>query len=240
MRISAEALVLNTFSYGDSGLIFKCCSADLGLFSCIRRGAKKKAFVPQIGSYIAVHLYRRTEESGLFTLTEADEIRHFRFETSLLRTAARDTIYELVLRTMHEEEPDARIFLLLMKFSAYLPEADEDAAPFALWLFLVRYSALLGFAYSLTACCRCNAPLDSGVLAPEEGGFLCSSCRPGQKHAFSSAVLSLLARGAGDPPEICRNEPGKPALTRALTEFILYQLHSRADLKALDVFCSIL
>jgi DNA repair protein RecO len=223
MKIPVDAFVLNSFVYGETSLIIRLYTREMGSVSCLLRGALKKKYSPERGARITMDIQRRGEQ-GLFSAYSCEELSHFSCESSLLKTALRDTALELLLIHLHEEEAHEDIFSLLEKYVSYLSASQEEFALYALWLFTVRLSQYLGFEYNLFICSRCGSTLRNAQLIPQDEGFVCESCSP-RGICFSSSVLGLLQSGKPGPGEVLPqlSSAEKQTITRQLLDFLIYQ-----------------
>lgn len=191
-----QALVLNRHQYGETSLILRLFTERHGLISGVLKGALgKKKWVPEIGSIIEVNPTRKKDE-GLYTLSSVEYEYNYSFADSLVKSAIRDTAFELSLAVLHEEEPQSELYLLFGKFLHHIETCSDHEALFSLWLFILRFGDSLGVPVIRDRCVMCGDTLsDGGELTPEQGGFTCTSCRPGKSPLFGGALISLLATG---------------------------------------------
>lgn len=191
-----QALVLNAYRYGETSLILRLFTERYGLIGGMLKGALNgKKWVPEPGSIIETIPVRKREE-GLFILTSLEYEYQYSFFDSLIKSAVRDTAFELSLAILHEEDPHADLYLLFGKFLHHLETCSDNEALFSLWLFSLRFGDSLGTPCERTRCVNCGNSLEKGgELTPEQGGFTCSTCRPMKSPFFSGPLLSLLAHG---------------------------------------------
>ncbi len=197
-----QALVLNRLRYGETSLILRLFTERYGLISGILKGAiNSKKWVPEIGSIIETLPLRKRDE-GLFILSAVEYEYHYGFADSLIKSAVRDTTFELSLAVLHEEDAHSDLYLLFGKFLHHLESCSESEALFALWLFILRFGDSLGTPCERHHCVKCGTALtEGGELTPEQGGFTCPSCRPMKSPLFSGTLISLLADGTPSADE---------------------------------------
>jgi DNA repair protein RecO (recombination protein O) len=110
--------------------------------------------------------------------------------TAMLETAER--------LTAEEREPSLRLFLLLVGGLKALAD-DAHPAPLVLDAFCLRALAYAGYAPSLEACARCDAPGPHRWFSPAGGGQVCGDCRlPGSATASPETLALLGALLTGD------------------------------------------
>lgn len=235
MRESSVATVLNRYRHGETSLIFRLFSKEKGIFGAILKGGLKKKGVAEIGDSIEFVPARRGDE-GLYFLNSFEIIDKNSLTSSLYKTAIRDTVFELTLTALHEEEPHLELFNLLEKFRESLKTRSEDEALFLLWLYTIRLGEELGFGFSLRNCYRCSTPLNFGgdIIAGSEG-VICKSCSRRKSVTFSFNTLSLLATGTPKAvdyiPTLSKYE--KLNITRALVDNLRTHFDFKKRLKAL-------
>lgn len=197
-----QALVLNRYRYGETSLILRLFTERHGLISGMLKGALGgKKWVPEPGSIVETIPVRKREE-GLYTLTSLEYEYQYSFTDSLIKSAVRDTAFELSLAILHEEDPHAELYLLFGKFLHHLESCSDSEALFSLWLFSLRMGDSLGTPCERNHCVACGGSLDKGgELTPEQGGFTCCSCRPMKSPLFSGTLLSMLAHGVPSADE---------------------------------------
>ncbi len=174
-----------------------------GLISGMVKGVfGGKKWIPEIGCIIETTPLRRRDE-GLFTLSAIEFEHNYSFAESLLKSAIRDTAFELTLAILHEEDPHTSLYELLGKFLHHIESCSETDAIFALWLFTLRLGDSLGIRFERTYCVTCGESLErGGEVTPERGGFTCRTCRPGNSPLFGGEIISLLAYGTPSAEEV--------------------------------------
>ncbi|ERP39249.1 DNA repair protein RecO [Chitinivibrio alkaliphilus] len=193
--------VLATIPYGETSLIVKLFTKEFGLISVLIKGGVRKKYIPESGARISLEI-RRRNSSGLFLSYSCEEKGIYQFHHSLLKTALRDTAFEMILSYFHEEEPHKEVYLLVERYLSYLEETPDSFSLYGLWLFILRLSQSLGFAYSLWRCALCNSPLEEARLTPVQGGFICRRCNRGAQGLFPHELMGLLRQGRPGPEEV--------------------------------------
>jgi DNA repair protein RecO (recombination protein O) len=94
--------------------------------------------------------------------------------------------------TQAEHEPALQQFLLVSGSLKVLAEKKYDAS-LILDAYLLRSLAVAGYAPSLSACSRCDAPGPHKFFSLQGGGSVCPSCKPSASAAPAAATLELMA-----------------------------------------------
>jgi DNA repair protein RecO (recombination protein O) len=183
---TTEGIILTSMKYGDTSRIVSAYTRDFGKVSLIAKGARGKssrfgaALEPlAYGQYVFYH----KDSRELQLLSQAELLAQFRGMTDdPARCMLGFLAIEYVNRAVHPEDPQRRLFELLLATLRRLDAAAERAENIAL-RFLLDFCALLGFGISFDACSSCRRPLRErprrpGILVFDtlSGGFACADC----------------------------------------------------------------
>lgn len=179
--ISVDAIILQTFAYGDTSRILRLLTETHGLQSAIARGARRPR--SQYGGLLepfsrgTATVYLK-ENRELQTLSAFDLSRSGQaLGRDLMRFGGASLLAEIVLRTTREE-PQPGLFSLVVD-ALDLLEAAEPATVEAVVLTQAwRLIACLGFAPELESCVRCSGPVPAGNARFDyaAGGVRCDDC----------------------------------------------------------------
>lgn len=236
MHFKTTALVMNRYRYGESSLILRLFTREKGLLGVMYKGGMKKKVIPEVGAYLEASLSRRASE-GLYLLTNPEIIAYTRFDNSLLKTAIRDTAFEVGLLILQEEGASPELYTLYEKFLIHLENIHEEASLFGLWLFLMRKAEFLGFGYSVKECSVCGAPLKAHAdLVPGKDGFVCNRCLSQKSQSFSRDIISMLGTGYPQPgrviPTLTSRE--KKDITGKFTNYLRHHFGFKKDIQSLS------
>lgn len=150
MLIKTQGIVLHSFKYGDSGLIARVLTRELGLQSYLVKGVYKaksrlKANLFQPLTLLELVVYHK-EKTGLHHIKEVRCEHPFESITSDMRkTAIALFMSEMLLHTFRQQESNTETFDFT--FTA-IRRLDYQHEPFNLFhlLFLVELSSYLGFS----------------------------------------------------------------------------------------------
>lgn len=203
--IITEALILQTFPYGETSRILRLLTRDHGLQSAIAKGACRPhsrfggVLEPFASGWATLYL-KPTRE--LQTLAAFDLIRARQsLGRDLLRFGGAAVVAELVLRT-GSEEPQPRLFGAVLDALETLEAVPAPLLERAILTVMWQLTALLGFAPALESCLACGRDLgldEDTRFSYDEGGVRCTDCgRDGGGAilpAHARAALQALVRG---------------------------------------------
>lgn len=196
--VTTEALILQTFPYGETSRILRLYTRDHGLQSAIAKGATRphgrfagvlEAFTSG-GATLYLKPHRDLQTLAAFELLRARQ----QLGADLLRFGGASLLAELVLRTT-SEEPQPHLYEALTAALDLLECAPEPALERAILTVMWQLTALLGFAPALDECLACGRRIDADEetrFSYRDGGVLCTECGQGG----GGAVLPARARTA--------------------------------------------
>lgn len=227
--VSDEAIILQTFPYGDTSRILRLLTARHGLRSVMARGALRPrsrfggVLEPFAEGIATLHL---RDNRDLQTLTAFDLTRspHL-LGADLLRFAGASVLAEVVIRTGSEEsQPDLfeTVRAALERFRDVAGDALEPVVLSELWRLVDR----LGFAPSLDACLDCGRPFRPDEVVRYDrgsGGARCEDCGPGApgRDLPAHAREAILAFLAGRAPVLERRAAHWQLLRRHLEHHVV-------------------
>jgi DNA repair protein RecO (recombination protein O) len=128
----AEAILIGRSRYSETSLIIHWCSAELGLFRTIAKGAQrpKSTFAGLLDLFVSMEIeFRRSRTSDLHTLTEV-KWTHPRLglRSSYGRVLAATYLVKLVTQLVEPHAPIPGIHELMTRALDYLAEHDPSRA----------------------------------------------------------------------------------------------------------------
>ena len=130
MIINTDAIVLKTFSYGETSLISRCFTKDKGKISFIIKGAKSKKnlispyFQPL--SYINI-IYKENEKRELQIVSKVSFIQIWtQIPLSLKKMSLSQSILEISDFTLEKNDPYVDLFNILIKTFQNFETGDID------------------------------------------------------------------------------------------------------------------
>jgi DNA repair protein RecO len=201
----------------------------------------------EIGFLAEADLYFRSNRE-LHTLGAINVLEYFpSIRKSLIKSAVRDTAFELLLSAITVSDPHPEMFGFICNFLTAAESRDEDVVyPWLLWRFYIKFAAMSGFSLNMESCVVCGKKTETGggdgVLNAAKGGIECRECSKNHSSAnrMSGEVAEFL-RGHGtisnEVKKICRDE--KKKITRLLDMFCRYHCEVKTESKALGFLESI-
>ncbi|MFN3345358.1 MAG: DNA repair protein RecO [Chloroherpetonaceae bacterium] len=183
MITKTDAIVLRSIDYRDQSKILTLYTKDFGRMSAIAKGARstqsKFASALEVGSHISMVLYKKSTrdiqnisdaslKTSFFTLTE-----------SLEKLSAMHQILELVRLCTEDDEPNLKIFNLLLETLNLLNQFKANALNLVFY-FQIKLISHLGFTPSFKECVVSGKPILSTLethahqdllLVPDLGGI---------------------------------------------------------------------
>lgn len=197
-QVSTEALILQTFAYGDTSRILRLLTRSHGLQSVIAKGAKgpRSRFGGVLEPFVEGTISLNFRDSrDLQTLSGFELIRSRQgLGRDLLRLGGASLIAELVLRT-GSEEPQPSLYDAVRSALDDLDAAPEEQLERRILALTWQLVGMLGFAPELDSCLSCYrtiAPTEETRFSYSAGGVLCDTCAV----AGGGAVLPPRARDA--------------------------------------------
>jgi DNA repair protein RecO (recombination protein O) len=235
--LPTDAIVLQSFPYGESSRIVRLLTRTVGVQSAIAKGATRPRSAFAVLEPFAegtASLYIR-DSRDLQTLGGFDLARSRQgLGRDLLRFGGASLAAELVLRTASEESNSE----LYDALSAGLDQlVDAEPLQVEVTVLAVAWSVIgaLGFAPELDACIACDRAIGRELDATFDyaaGGLRCDACAgglPGRRvPARARAALAAYTRGEAEPAAVTAGH------WRLLTRYLEHHLLEGAPLRSLQ------
>ncbi|MGH2771689.1 MAG: DNA repair protein RecO [Actinomycetota bacterium] len=233
MLYKDEAVVLRTMRLGEADRIVTFLGRAEGKIKAVAKGVRKtkSRFGGRLEPFSQVSLVLWRGKSGLDTVTQVSVVEPFRkIREDLNRFSLGEVMLEACDRVSQEAEQSARPFRLLIDS---LHELTASDSPAVLAGYLLKLSAMAGFAPMLEQCAECGAaPI---WFSPAAGGAVCSSCRNGDSARAGADLLHFMAGlarpralGPGRIPEVLTDDPSlAPRALRLSRSYAEYHLERR-------------
>jgi DNA repair protein RecO (recombination protein O) len=198
-----EAVTLTARDLGEADKIIEFLTRSHGRISAVARGARKsrKRFGGRLEKFVCVDLYAVERHPG--TLARLEEVRvkeNFAGLTGdLERIAMAEVLLELTGRFAVPGEEGASGFDDLLAAWRVIQAGELSMAGFFAGLLLVLCRQ--GVLAPLDLCAVCSEPLKTAAFIPQEGGMVCSACRPGRAGVSVELAGRLSQMGMGLEPE---------------------------------------
>lgn len=178
-----DAIVLRSIDYRDQSKILTLYTKDFGRISAIAKGARssqsKFASAFEVGSYIAVVLYKKSTRD-IQNLSDASlKTSFFTLTSSLEKLNALHQILELVRLCTEDDEPNLKIFNLLLETLQHVHHFNHNVLNLVFY-FQIKLISYLGFTPSFKECVVSGKPILRAIesssdkdllLVPDLGGI---------------------------------------------------------------------
>ncbi len=148
MIINTNAIVLKTFSYGETSLISRCFTEDRGKISFIIKGAKSKKnliapyFQPL--SYINI-IFNENEKRELQIVSKVSFVKIWtKIPLSLKKMTLSQSVLEISDFTLERNDPYPNLFKILIKTFLYFENGDFDEN-IVFWHYECKVISEMGF-----------------------------------------------------------------------------------------------
>ena len=152
MIINTDAIVLKTFSYGETSLISRCFTKDKGKISFIIKGAKSKRnlispyFQPL--SFINI-IYKENEKRELQIVSKVSFVQIWtQIPVSLKKMSLSQSILEISDFTLEKNDPYPSLFNILIKTFQIFESGDIDEN-ILFWNYECKILSEMGFMINI-------------------------------------------------------------------------------------------
>jgi len=152
MIINTDAIVLKTFSYGETSLISRCFTKDKGKISFMIKGAKSKKnlvspyFQPL--SYINI-IYKENEKRELQIVSKVSFVQIWtQIPLSLRKMSLSQSILEISDFTLEKNDPYPNLFNILIKTFQIFESGDIDEN-ILFWNYEFKILSEMGFMINI-------------------------------------------------------------------------------------------
>jgi DNA repair protein RecO (recombination protein O) len=233
--VTADAIILQAFAYGDTSRILRLLTSSQGVQSVIAKGARTpRGRFGTLESFTeGVATFHTRETRDLHTLSAFEPTRSGRdLGTHLVRFGGASLLAEIVITVTRESSHPGLFELVRFAFQRLASEPDEhlEAAVLAEAWMLVAH---LGFAPELDACIECGRAIaleEPASFDYAEGGLRCPECAHGTRARslppHARAALNSFVRG--ESCDLPRTEGHWWLLSRYLDHHVLEGTHLRS------------
>lgn len=230
-----EAVILNSFDFGESDRIISFYTRGHGKIKGIAKGARRsrKRFVGNLDVLSRITLiFFRNEKSELVRIEDATLIDGFQsLKSDIDRLSQACYLLELVSEMTREGQVTPGVFELLLDFIRML-DAGQDPGVI-IRFFEIKLLSILGYLPYLEGCVVCKEAFDGLAklsFCSEKGGAVCGRCSAGVGGLINMTAGTAKFLGAAeklDPDKLTRLKPSTVFLDeseRLLDDFIKYQI----------------
>jgi len=239
-----RSILLSTSPYRESSILATLFSLQHGRISVIAKGTRRndRRAVPLDRGYLVEHTLYMKPNRDLHQMTDCSIVEFYPgIRHNLEKTALRDLIFDILLKTLSPSDNNESLFNLLQEYLANLDSAESRSGILLLQTArtLHRIAELLGFYLDVSSCSICGHRFTTGDepwLSVKDGILRCADCaRTAHEGSYSVTAPFIFLLGheatgvvAAEPP------PARGlALLRLLTDFCRYHFDIRQKLTSL-------
>ena len=179
MLIATNALVLKRIPYGDTSVICRMFTEEMGKVSILAKGAwrPKNASGPFLEPINHIHIqFYNKNTRDIQILKDAEFIQQFPFlRNSLGRIILAFAIVEIIDKSTLESNPYPILYRLGWRTLDKLNDKNQNQwVVFA--FFLYQLALRLGFMPNLSSCSQCNNKMIQGRIDKFIGELVCLDC----------------------------------------------------------------
>jgi len=168
-NIKTEAIVLHSFKYGDTSIISRIYTKELGLQSYLVPGVRKRKTSFKYSLFQPLSIFEMVvyhkERQGLQRIKEISSVKQYNhIQSDIKKTTIAIFISEVLINCLKEEESNPLLFDFLKQSFVFLDDSKGKVADFHL-LFLLQLTRHLGFYPNL------RQDIDSSVFNLREGVY---------------------------------------------------------------------
>jgi len=227
--VKAQGIVLNTTPFRETSLFATIFTRQYGKVRVLAKGCRrpksKMCGALERFNIIEIIFYKR-ESKETYTISDATVINDFpKIRTRPCAVNGSLVLCEFFLRTLPNEDPDCRSYMLLETFLTSLATTEDSHIKALTFQYLLRAFAVTGVRPHLDTCVRCNHTvtyennrIDFSISG---GGVVCA-------HDYDNTVVPLTAKTVQalhaiyENDEITFAEDTVSELERFLPDYISY------------------
>lgn len=255
MIVDTEAVVLHAMDLRDTSRIVTLYTRKYGKVKVVAKGVKNQK-TNKFGSSLepmtlSSVVFYKNEHRDLHLLSKS-EIRHPlpHLQSDPERMFTGLALTELMQMTMHDEEENEPLFVLLSEAMTAVDAAPKNAVN-VLFAFMVHLFDRFGFGLSLDACAQCGRTTEkeefgSVHLRLTDGKFICPHCSEDQgvsgTKVSGGALRTLLhfrANGMDRAAQLSVSPSVKEEVTGLVQAYLRYHVEGSRPLRSLSLLHNI-
>ena len=191
-----EAVVLDQHDFGEADKVVTLYTKEFGKLKAVAKGVRriksKFGSSMELFSHNSIMLYMQRKRD-LYVITGLNIIRtHKELREDFDSFITGSYVAELVDKLTELEEPNRRLFSLILETFYQIPKQDRDII---IAIFVTKFLANAGYKLNLEKCVLCEKSISltqQKKLSVEQGGVLCSKCQVRDVQAMDVSSLALI------------------------------------------------
>ncbi len=187
--LKTEGIVLKESKYQETSKILSIYTRKMGKINVMAKGANRpKSRLIANTQPFSYNEYQFSQGKNFYYINQADILDSFYdIRENMNRVIYGFYLLELVGKSVEDEEPNEKIFLLLEKTLRLLSQIEDDYLKLIV-AFELKYISFLGYKPYLEKCVMCGNGESLGYkFSNVQGGILCTDC---YSKDFTSKVIS--------------------------------------------------
>ncbi len=240
-----HGVVLRTRKLRESSKIVIFFTRDFGKISAVAKGGYKPK--SKFGSSLELFtrsaiIFYKKENRELHTLSHSEVLSPYEnLKKDVIKVAYASVVGEMVERLLPAEEPNKKIYQLLINVLKQIDLANRNQLEVILSSYELKLLHLIGYGPQLRSCVRCGHEISQGAwFGLISGGLLCKRCHDHDLNAvsLSDRALALLRELETESVESLRGKYSSDRYSREvsnlLNSFVRSQVGETANIKSLD------
>lgn len=193
MLVKSEGIVLKEVKFEDTNKILTIFSRKYGKIHAMSRGVLKPRSPLLASSQVFAYSdYTFFKGKSFYHVNQGDIIDAFYdIRENMNRLLYASYLLELVDSSIVEEEPNDRLFKLLVKGLSVLSNMDSDFLKFVI-SFEIKYISFIGYRPCLDKCVLCGNKINDNIrFSKRHGGVICKSCFGIESHSEHISIMML-------------------------------------------------
>mgnify|MGYP001305663951 CR=1 FL=1 len=193
MLVKSKGIVLREVRFEDTNKILTIFSYKYGKINAISKGALRPRSPLLASSQIFSYSdYTFFKGKSFYHVNQGDIIDSFYdIRKDMNRFLYASYLVELVESCIVEEQPNEKLFLLLIKGLSILSKLNSGFLKFSI-AFEVKYISFIGYRPCLNRCVLCgNNSMDKIKFSFKNGGIICSNCYDMDKNSYPFDIEML-------------------------------------------------
>ncbi len=178
MLVNSEGIVLREVRFEDTDKILTVFSRKYGKIHAMAKGAlRPRSSLLACSQVFAYSYYTFFKGKSFYHINQGDIIDPFyNIRENMNRLLYGSYLLELVDSSIVEEEPNDKLFKLLIKGLSVLSNMNSDFMKFII-SFEIKYISFIGYRPLLDTCVICGQDIKNPVgFSRKHGGAICNSC----------------------------------------------------------------
>lgn len=178
MFVETKGVVIRQTKYSESDKILTIFTKEKGKIQAIAKGSRKPRShlmgSTEIFCYSEFLMYTG---KNLYNINQGQTIDSFySLREDIYKLSYATFILELIDASVLEEEPNERLFELLVKTLKILSDMDDNYRKL-LFAFQIKYISFIGFKPQMNSCVNCGSDINKAIKFDIiEGGTVCEKC----------------------------------------------------------------